>query len=91
MKSRAQTICALVFISIVIKSFFVSTNIVDAIILIAMAGIYCMYEFLTEQKTVIKMQLYKKETNARIETIQRDLDGTKNKVSTLNAGQALRR
>lgn len=91
MKNRAQLICAILFVAIVTKSFVKDTNVVDAIILVATAGIYCMYEFLTEQRTIKRFNLYKKETAAKLEVMQRDLDGTKNKVSTMNAGQALRR
>ena len=91
MKNRAQLICTVVFIAIVIKSFVTITNTVDVIALIAATGIYCMYEFLTEQRTIKRFNLYKKETNSKLEDIQRDIDGTKNKISSIHASQALRR
>lgn len=91
MKKHAQLVCTLLFISIVVKSFVNETNLVDAIALVATASIYCMYEFLTEQRTIKRFNLYKKETAARLDSLQKDLDGTKNKVSSINMGQAIRR
>lgn len=91
MKLRAQIVCTLVFIAIVVKSFVTNTNTVDVIALIAATGIFCMYEFLTEKRSIIRFNLYKKETASRLDSMQKDLDGTKNKVSSMNAGQALRR
>jgi len=98
MKKIAQSVSSIVFLSIVVKGFFTNTNAVDAIILIASLVVFCMYEFLTEQKRVKELndykkevEEYKKETSARIFDIQKSIDHTKDYVSKISTAQAFRK
>ena len=89
MKQKAQIICAVAFLTILVKSFFMNVNVVDAIMLIAVSLVYCMYEVLTENRLEKELREHKENSDKVIQQLQKDINDTKNYVSKFSAGQAL--
>lgn len=91
MKYLAQITCSLLFISIVIKSFFTKVNAVDAIILLSVTSIYAMYEFFMDKKDKQDFEEYKKITDKNFEALKQDIQNNRDYISKLTASQSLRR
>ncbi len=91
MKRSVEIISGIIFVSIVIKSFFLKVNAVDATILLAMTFVYALSQFKTEQKIQTEFEDFKKANNTKLDQLQKDLNDTKNYMSKFSAGQALRK
>lgn len=91
MNKKAQYACATIFLSIVIKGFFTELNIVDSVILSATAGIYAMYEYLTETKIRTEFEEYKKKTDNELIILEQKFNHAKDNISKLSVAQGLRR
>lgn len=91
MKKYTEIVSAIVFISIVIKSFFLKVNAVDATILLSSTFVYALNQFKTERKVLSDLEEFKKLNNTKLDSLQKDLNDTKNYMSKFSAGQALRK
>jgi len=91
MKKPAQIICSLLSFAIIMKSFFKSASAIDAINLIALVGVYCMYEFLNEKSLVNKVNELEKAHSIKIDKLEKDLNDTKNYVSKVSTSLAFRK
>ena len=91
MKKPAQVVCAVLSIAIVLKSFFKLPVAVDAINLIALVSVYCMYEFLTEKKFQKDLVEMKEANEKKFEDLQKDVNDTKNYMSKVSTSIAFRK
>lgn len=91
MKIKAQSICSILIIAIVLKSFFTYVSFVDAINMIALVSVYVLYELLTENKVVLDLKKLEQDQNSKIEKLQKDLDDTKNYMSKISTSIAFKR
>ena len=91
MKRNAQILCTVLFISIVAKSFFMKVNAFDGVVVIIVGLIFSLYEVLTKNSLKKSLEDHKVDNDKKIEQLQKELLDTKNYMSKISAGQALRK
>lgn len=91
MKNTAQIVSSMLIVGIITKSFFTQVSVVDAINLIALVVVYCMYEFLSEKKLKKDLDILRSEHSEKLENLQKDLNDTKNYMSKVSTSMAFRK
>ena len=91
MKKVAQIISSILVVALITKSLFVPATMVDAIMAIALIGVYSMYEFLNETNLQKEFRQLKEQTDLRMDKLDKDLGDTKNYVSKVSTSIAFKR
>lgn len=91
MNRKAQYASAAIFIAIVVKGFFKDLTGVDAVVLSATAGIYAMYEYLTESEIRKEFEQYKKKTDNDLIILEQKFSTVRDNVSKISMSQGLRK
>ena len=91
MKKVAQIISSILVVALITKSLFVPATMVDAIMAIALIGVYSMYEFLNETNLQKEFRQFKEQTYLRMDKLDKDLGDTKNYVSKVSTSIAFKR
>ena len=91
MKHRAQIIAALLFLLSFIKSFKYSSNAYDIVFILVCAGIYSLYELLSENKLKQDIQKLTVDTDNHFKEVEKEMKDTKHYVSTISIGSTFKR
>jgi len=91
MKSKAQIVVAILFLLSFIKSFKYSGNAYDIVFILICAGIYTLYELISENKLKEQVGKLTMDTDNRFKETEKEMKDTKNYVSSISLGQTFRK
>lgn len=91
MKSKAQLASSILILATFIKSFKYPSNSFDIIFILVCAGIFLVYEFISDSKVKVQLDKLTVDTEDRFKLVDKEVRETKGYVSTMSLGNAFNR